>query len=67
VGLVLHRRSISLGPNVRTLVALAGLFIIVNLMGLILPILAAIAYAAHLGGFVTGSPMATSLKVAGRL
>lgn len=63
VGLVLHRRGLHLGPHTRTLVALAGLFVIINLLGLILPVLSNIAYAAHLGGFLTGAILATRLRL----
>jgi membrane associated rhomboid family serine protease len=58
-GFVLHRRGVNLGPNAQVLVALAGLFIIINLLGLVLPILSNIAYAAHLGGFIAGALVAT--------
>jgi membrane associated rhomboid family serine protease len=58
-GLVLQQRGVWLGPNARVLVALAGLFVIINLLGLILPILSGIAYAAHLGGFIAGALLAT--------
>lgn len=61
--LVLHRRGVGLGPHTQALVALAGLFVIINLLGLILPLLANIAYAAHLGGFLTGALVATRLGV----
>ena len=61
-GLVLQRRGISLGPNTQVLVALAGLFVIFNLIGLVLPVLGYIAYAAHLGGFVAGALVATQLR-----
>ena len=60
-GLVLHHRGVYLGPNTRLLVALAGLFIIMNLLGLVLPILSDIAYAAHLGGFIAGALVAARL------
>jgi membrane associated rhomboid family serine protease len=60
-GFVLHRRGINLGPNAQLLVALAGLFIIINLLGVVLPILSNIAYAAHLGGFIAGALLATRL------
>jgi membrane associated rhomboid family serine protease len=66
VGLVLHRRGVDLGRHTRALVALAGLFVIINLLGLILPILSNIAYAAHLGGFLTGAILATRLRVPDR-
>jgi rhomboid family protein len=62
-GLVLQRRGVSLGPNGQLLVALAGLFIIMNLLGVILPILGNIAYAAHLGGFVAGALVAARLSL----
>lgn len=65
-GLVLHRRGGHLGPNAQVLVALAGLFIIVNLVGLVLPVLGNIAHAAHLGGFLAGALLATRLSVAPR-
>jgi len=60
-GLVLHRRRVSLGPNTQTLLALTAFFVITNLLGLILPMLSHIAYAAHLGGFVTGMLMMSRL------
>jgi membrane associated rhomboid family serine protease len=60
-GLVLHHRGVYLGPNTRLLVALAGLFVIMNLLGLVLPILSDIAYAAHLGGFIAGALVAARL------
>ena len=60
-GLVLEQRGVWLGPNGRVLVALAGFFVIINLLGLILPILSGIAYAAHLGGFIAGALLATRL------
>jgi membrane associated rhomboid family serine protease len=59
---VLHRRGVNLGPNAQLLVALAGLFIIMNLLGVVLPILSNIAYAAHLGGFIAGALLATRLS-----
>ena len=62
-GLVLHRRGLSLGPNARVLVALAGLFVIMSLLGLMLPIVSNIAFAAHLGGFVAGALLATRLDL----
>lgn len=61
-GLVLYRRGISLGPNAQLLVALAGLFIVFNLFGLLLPMMGHIAYAAHLGGFVAGSLVALKVR-----
>ena len=61
-GLVLQRRGIWLGPNTQVLVALAGLFVIINLIGLVLPLLGYIAYAAHLGGFIAGALLATRLS-----
>ena len=64
-GFVLHRRGVNLGPNAQLLVALAGLFIIINLLGVVLPILSNIAYAAHLGGFITGALLATKLSPPG--
>ena len=36
-GLVLHGRGVSLGPNTQILLALTGFFVVVNLLGLILP------------------------------
>ena len=65
-GLVLQRRGVWLGPNARVLVALAGLFVILNLVGLVLPVLTNIAYAAHLGGFIAGALLATRLGPARR-
>lgn len=62
-GLVLHRRGVRLEPHAGTLVALAGLFVIFNLLGLVLPVLHNIAYAAHLGGFVSGALLATGMRV----
>lgn len=53
-GLVLHGRGVSLGPNTQILLALTGFFVVINLLGLILPILSQVAYVAHLGGFITG-------------
>jgi membrane associated rhomboid family serine protease len=44
-------------------VALAGLFVIMNLLGLMLPIVSNIAFAAHLGGFVAGALLATRLDL----
>lgn len=64
-GFVLHRRGVYLGPNAQLLVALAGLFIIMNLLGVVLPILSNIAYAAHLGGFIAGALLATKLSLPG--
>ena len=61
-GLVLQRRGVWLGPNTQALVALAGLFVIINLIGLVLPLFGYIAYAAHLGGFVAGALLATRLS-----
>ena len=61
-GLVLQRRGVWLGPNTQALVALAGLFVIINLIGLVLPIFGYIAYAAHLGGFIAGALLATRLN-----
>jgi membrane associated rhomboid family serine protease len=66
-GLVLHRRGVDLGPNAQLLVALAGLFIITNLIGLVLPILGNVAYAAHLGGFLAGALVATQVAAPARL
>lgn len=66
-GLVLHRRGLWLGPNAQLLVALAGLFIVFNLLGMMLPILGHIAYAAHLGGFVAGALVATRLGLPDRI
>jgi membrane associated rhomboid family serine protease len=65
-GLVLQQRGVWLGPNARVLVALAGLFVILNLLGLVLPLLTNIAYAAHLGGFIAGALLATRLGPARR-
>jgi membrane associated rhomboid family serine protease len=62
-GFVLQRRGVYLGPNGQLLIALAGLFIIMNLLGVILPILGNIAYAAHLGGFVAGALLAARLSL----
>jgi membrane associated rhomboid family serine protease len=62
-GLVLHHRGVYLGPNARLLVALAGVFVILNLIGVALPILSDIAYAAHLGGFIAGALVAARLSV----
>jgi membrane associated rhomboid family serine protease len=61
-GLVLQRRGVWLGPNARVLVALAGLFVIINLIGVVLPLLGSIAYAAHLGGFIAGGLVAARLS-----
>jgi membrane associated rhomboid family serine protease len=61
-GLVLQRRGVWLGPNARVLVALAGLFVIINLVGVVLPLLGSIAYAAHLGGFIAGGLVAARLS-----
>ena len=55
-----------LGPHGRVLVALAGLFVILNLLGLVLPIWTNIAYAAHLGGFIAGALVAARLAPARR-
>jgi len=60
-GLVLYRRGVPLGPNAQILVALAGLFIVINLFGLMLPILGNVAHAAHLGGFVGGALLAMGI------
>jgi membrane associated rhomboid family serine protease len=65
-GLVLQQRGVWLGPNARVLVALAGLFVIINLLGLVLPILSGVAYAAHLGGFIAGALLATRFAPRGR-
>ena len=65
VGLVLHRRGLDLGPNSQALVALAGLFVIFNLVGLVLPVLSSVAYAAHLGGFLAGALAAAWLRLPG--
>jgi membrane associated rhomboid family serine protease len=62
-GLALHRRGVNLGPNASLLVMLAGLFIIINLLGVVLPILSNIAYAAHLGGFIAGALVAARLSL----
>jgi membrane associated rhomboid family serine protease len=61
-GLVLHQRGLSLGPNSQVLVALAGLFVILNLVSLLVPIVGNIAYAAHLGGFVAGALVASWMR-----
>ena len=61
-GLVLQRRGVWLGPNARVLVALAGLFVIFNLIGVVMPLLGNIAYAAHLGGFIAGGLVAARLS-----
>ena len=61
-GLVLQRRGVWLGPNTSALVALAGLFVIINLIGVVLPILGHIAYGAHLGGFIAGALVAARLS-----
>jgi len=53
-GVVLYNRGVSLGPNSQTLMALAAFFVVVNLLGMILPMFSRIAYVAHLGGFITG-------------
>jgi membrane associated rhomboid family serine protease len=63
---VLQRRGINLGPNAQLLVALAGLFIVINLLGAILPVLGNIAYAAHLGGFIAGALLAAQLRIPAR-
>ena len=63
---MLQRRGVDLGPNAQLLVALAGLFIIVNLLGAILPVLGNIAYAAHLGGFIAGALLAARLRIPAR-
>jgi membrane associated rhomboid family serine protease len=60
-GLVLQRRGVWLGPNTRALVALAGLFVVINLLGVVMPIMSNIAYGAHLGGFIAGALLATRL------
>jgi rhomboid family protein len=65
-GFVLQRRGVNLGPNAQVLVALAGLFIIINLLGAILPVLGNIAYAAHLGGFIAGALLAAQLRIPAR-
>jgi membrane associated rhomboid family serine protease len=65
-GLVLQRRGVWLGPNARVLVALAGLFIVINLIGVVMPLLGNIAYAAHLGGFIAGGLVAARLSPPGR-
>jgi membrane associated rhomboid family serine protease len=62
-GFVLQRRGVDLGPNGQLLVALAGLFIIINLLGAILPVLGNIAYAAHLGGFIAGALLAARFRI----
>jgi membrane associated rhomboid family serine protease len=53
-GMVLRGRGVSLGANSQILVALTAFFVITNLLGLVMPVLGHIAYAAHLGGFVAG-------------
>lgn len=53
-GITLHGRGVSLGPNSRLLMALTAFFLITNILGLILPLMGNIAYAAHLGGFIAG-------------
>ena len=63
---MLQRRGVNLGPNARVLVALAGLFIIINLLGVVLPVLGNIAYAAHLGGFIAGALVAARLRIPAR-
>ena len=65
-GLVLQRRGVWLGPNAPVLVALAGLFVIFNLIGVVMPLLGNIAYAAHLGGFIAGGLVAARLSPPGR-
>ena len=65
-GLVLHGRGVSLGPNSQILMALTAFFVITNLLGLILPVLGQIAYAAHLGGFIVGIVITAKLGRAGR-
>lgn len=66
VGFVLQRRGLDLGPNADLLVVLAVLFVVVNLVGLVLPILANVAYAAHLGGFFAGALAAVWMPMPGR-
>jgi membrane associated rhomboid family serine protease len=66
VGFVLQRRGLDLGPNADLLVMLAVLFVVFNLIGLVLPILASVAYAAHLGGFFAGVLAAVWLPIPGR-
>lgn len=61
-GLVFHGRGVSLGPNSRILVALAAFFVVTNLLGLVLPVLSHIAYAAHLGGFIAGILITAKLE-----
>ncbi len=61
-GMVLHGRGVYLGPNSRILVALTAFFVVTNLLGLILPMLSNIAYAAHLGGFIAGILLTAALK-----
>lgn len=53
-GVVLHNKGMSLGPNTQTLMALAAFFVVVNLLGIVMPMFSRIAYVAHLGGFLTG-------------
>ncbi len=60
-GIVMHARGIYLGPNSRILVALTAFFLITNLIGLVLPLLGNVAYAAHLGGFIAGALITTCL------
>ncbi len=62
-GLILHRRGVWLGGNEQLLVALAGLFVMINLFGLIVPLFGHVAYAAHLGGFVAGALVAMALSI----
>jgi len=62
--LMLYRRGVPIGPNTPLLVALAGLFIMINLLGLMLPMFGNVAHAAHLGGFVAGALAA--LRLGGR-
>jgi len=61
-GIVFHGRGISLGPNSRLLVALTAFFVITNILGLVLPIMGNVAYAAHLGGFIAGILMTARLQ-----
>ena len=49
------------GPSSRLIVLLAMLFVIVSLVGLVLPFMGGVAHAAHLGGFLGG--LAVSQKL----
>lgn len=61
-GIVFHGRGVSLGPNSRLLVALTAFFIITNILGLVLPVMGNVAYAAHLGGFIAGILVTAKLE-----